>query len=219
IVILLLLSVRTPNMTRWNFKATKLRILKRAAEFPLHYTHPPPASAAEFLYLIKYLEESRHFDVTRRQEEEEVRRLEEDNRRRYEEEVRCCAEEARRIEDEARRRENNERFMTLIQLLLAPMITVPAEPHVTASPAVSQTSTATYTASTISTATPTAFTMITVTSTASTISTATLRASTISTSASTVPVTTRMPPTVPISQKPLVQSPPTLQADATYQVF
>ncbi|KAK7085854.1 hypothetical protein SK128_016592, partial [Halocaridina rubra] len=84
-------------------------------------------------------------------------------------------------------------------LLPAPKITVPAEPHITASPAGFPISTATSTVPTISNATPTA--------------------STISTEASTAPATSTMSPTVLISQEPLAQSPPRLQADTTYQGF
>ncbi|KAK7085639.1 hypothetical protein SK128_014289 [Halocaridina rubra] len=89
-----------------------------------HYAHPTGASATEFLYLIKYLEESRQFDATHRWEKEDARRLEKDNRRH--EEVRCRVEEAWMIEDEAGQKEDKERFMTLIQLLSTPMKTMTA---------------------------------------------------------------------------------------------
>ncbi|KAK7067863.1 hypothetical protein SK128_002068, partial [Halocaridina rubra] len=59
---------------------------RRISTLSPHYTHQTRASAAEFLHFIKYLEESRHFDETRRWDEEEARRLEEDNRRRHKEE-------------------------------------------------------------------------------------------------------------------------------------
>ncbi|KAK7040236.1 hypothetical protein SK128_005119 [Halocaridina rubra] len=112
-------------------------------------------------------------------------------------------------------------------LLLAHKKILPAEPHIKALPAISPTSTAIYTAPITSTATYTTPTISTATSTApgistataSTISIATQTASTIPTSASTVPATYITSPTVPISQKPMAQSPPTLQTDTTYQDF
>ncbi|KAK7084071.1 hypothetical protein SK128_010732 [Halocaridina rubra] len=57
------------------------------------------------------------------------------------------------------------------------------------------------------------------TSTAPTIYTATPTACAISTPASTVPATFTTSPTAPISQKPLTQSPPSLQDDVLYISF
>lgn len=129
-----------------------------------NYTGRSPPSA-DFLHLIRYLEESRINAETRRRQEEDARRMQE-------EEIRRQAEEQRRKEDECRRQEENNRFLSLIQLL-APTLPVTSVNQSPLNP---------------------------------------------SAPSFTPPVTTTPTVTSPTT-KPVAPSPPTLQADASYQVF
>ena len=61
-----------------------------------HYSHPSSATGADFLHLIKFLEETR---------------LQEDARRR-------CEEEFQQQEDGIRRQEENARFQALLQMIV-----------------------------------------------------------------------------------------------------